>query len=397
MSTATRHTRHDLLAEKFVTQFADRAAVHDRENTFPFEDFRDLQESGYLALTVPAELGGGGADLPRLCEEQELLATGAPATALAANMHLFTVGLAAELWQESKDEKIEFLLRAVAENQLIVGSSISEEETGGNNFRHATAKAERVDGAFRVTGRKIFCSLSPVMTAFTSHALYEGGENGPEIVHFLVFRETEGLEITDNWDALGMRATGSNDVVLNDVFIPDDLVFVRRPAGKLDGFAINAHRWFDLTFAAVYTGLARGALEYALRHARERVRKPATTPISHTPKVQFLAAEMEIALTAAQAVVRQAAMDLRAGAADSPRQLAEVLTAKEIATANAISVVDNAMMIVGGLGYLKRSPLERLYRDVRAGKVHPPSGYDAKEIIGKAILDIPLDIDPQWR
>jgi alkylation response protein AidB-like acyl-CoA dehydrogenase len=105
---------------------------------------------------------------------------------------------------------------------------------------------------------------------------------------------------------------------------------------------------------------------------------------------------MEIALTSAWSAVRQAAMDLSATKADSPRQLAEVLTTKEIATTNAISVVDNAMLVLGGLSYLKRTPLERLYRDVRAGRVHPPVGYDSKEIIGKAILDIPLNIEPQW-
>lgn len=387
---------HIALARELAAKFAERADRHDRENSFPFDDYEDMRRSGYLGLTVPAELGGGGADLPRLCEAQEILAEGAPADALAVNMHLFTVGLAAELWRDSKDEKVEFLLRSVAEGALIVASSISEAETGGNDFRHATTSARRVDGGFVVSGRKIFCSLSPVMSGFATHALYEDPDKGSTIVHFMVFRDTPGLEINDNWDAMGMRATGSNDVTLTDVMVPDDLVVMRRPAGVLDSFAINSHRWFNLTFAAVYIGVATGAYHYALRHAGERVRKPSSTPMSHSPGVQFQAAEMEVALTAARAVVRQTAIELGSRPAATARQLAKVLVAKHIATNNAVQVVDTAMSVLGGLGYLKRTPLERIYRDVRAGKVHPPTGYDSLEIIGKAVLDIPLDIEPRW-
>jgi alkylation response protein AidB-like acyl-CoA dehydrogenase len=387
---------HIALARELAAAFAERADQHDRENSFPFDDFEDMRRSGYLGLTVPTELGGGGADLIELCEAQEALAEGAPATALAVNMHLFTVGLAAELWRDSKDEKVEFLLRAVAQGDLIVGSSISEAETGGNNFRHATTTVQRKDGGFLVNGRKIFCSLSPIMSGFATHALYEHPDDGPMIVHFMVLRDTPGLEIKDNWDAMGMRATGSNDVTMTDVFVPDDLVVMRRPAGVLDSFAINSHRWFGLTFAAVYIGVAAGAYRYAVRHARERVRKPGTTPISHSPGVQFHVAEMETSLTAARAVVRQTAAELGSAPAATAQQLAKVLVAKHIATENAVHVVDTAMSVLGGLGYLKRTPLERVYRDVRAGKVHPPTGYDSLEIIGKAVLDIPLDAEPRW-
>ncbi|HEX2312204.1 MAG TPA: acyl-CoA dehydrogenase, partial [Thermomonospora sp.] len=323
-------------------------------------------------------------------------AGGAPATALAANMHLFTVGLAAEMWRRHRDPRIEAMLSAVAAGELIVGSSISETETGGNNFRHATTRAERVDGGFRVTGRKIFCSLSPIMSGFTTHALHDDPVAGPTIVHFLVFRDTPGMEIADNWDALGMRATGSNDVRLDDVFVPDDLVLARRRAGVLDGFAIDAHRWFNLTFAAVYTGVAVGAYRQAVRHARERVRKPSSTPISHAPGVQFLVAEMRVAITAARSVIAQTARELEAEPGNTAETLAKVLTAKHIATGNAVEVVDRAMSVLGGLGYLRRTPMERLYRDVRAAKVHPPTGFDALEIIGKAALDIPLDVEPRW-
>jgi alkylation response protein AidB-like acyl-CoA dehydrogenase len=387
---------HTALARELAAKFSERAGRHDKENSFPFDDFEDMRQSGYLGLTAPAELGGGGADLMRLCEAQEILAEGAPATALGVNMHLFTVGLAAEMWQAAKDAKLEIMLRAVAQGELIVGSSISEAETGGNNFRHATTTAHRQDGGFVVNGRKIFCSISPVMSGFATHALYEDPDDGPKIVHFMVFRDTPGLEIKDNWDAMGMRPTGSNDVSMTDVFVPDDFVIMQRPAGVLDDFAIRAHRWFDLTFAAVYIGVAAGACRHALRHARERVRKPSVTPISHSPGVQFQAAEMEIALTAARSVVRQTAVELGSAPTATARQLAKVLVAKHIATDNAVRVVDMAMSVLGGLGYLKRTPIERLYRDVRAGKVHPPTGYDALEIIGKAVLDIPLDVEPRW-
>ena len=382
------------LARRHASDFRERVERHDRENSFPFEDFEDMRTSGYVGITVPRELGGAGANLLTLCRAQDALAQGAPATALGVNMHLFTVGLAAELWQETRDEKIEFFLRAVAEGNMIVAASISELETSGNNFRHAATRAERVDGGYKINGRKIFCSISPVMTALTSHALCDD-EDGARLIHFVALKGTEGLEVLDNWDAMGMRPTGSNDVVLKDVFIPDDLVMMERPADQLDDFAFNSHRWFNLTFGAVYTGVAASAKDFAEEYARDRVRKPYSHPIGHFPAIQFLIAEMEVAIETSRALVQQIAQELDQPAT-SAREFARALTAKYVASQNAVAVVDKAMSVTGGSGFLRRSPLERLYRDVRGAKVHPPQHYDALEIIGKAALGISLDADPRF-
>ncbi len=384
------------LAETHAEAFRERAERHDRENSFPFQDFDDMKESGYLAAPVPQELGGLGISLLGLCAAQEKLAEGAPATALGVNMHLFTVGLVAEMWRQDPDARTEMFLRGVGEGHMIVAASVSEAETSGNNFRHAATKAERVDGGYRITGRKIFCSISPVMTAYTSHALYEDPERGPLLVHFLMARESPGLEVLDNWDAMGMRPTGSNDIVMDGVFVPDELVVLERPAGHLDEFAINSNKWFGLTFGAVYTGVAGGAKSYVEQYAKDRVRKPYTRPMSHFPSVQFLVAEMEVRIQASRAILWKAAHELGHGPATTARELAAALTAKYVATENAVAIVDRAMSVTGGSGYLRRSPLERLYRDVRGAKVHPPSHYDALEIIGKATLDVPLDVEPRW-
>ena len=341
------------LARRHASDFRERVERHDRENSFPFEDFEDMRTSGYVGITVPRELGGAGANLLTLCRAQDALAQGAPATALGVNMHLFTIGLAAELWHET-----------------------------------------RVDGGYKINGRKIFCSISPVMTALTSHALCDD-EDGARLIHFVALKETEGLEVLDNWDAMGMRPTGSNDVVLKDVFIPDDLVMMERPADQLDDFAFNSHRWFNLTFGAVYTGVAASAKDFAEEYARDRVRKPYSHPIGHFPAIQFLIAEMEVAIETSRALVQQIAQELDQPAT-SAREFARALTAKYVASQNAVAVVDKAMSVTGGSGFLRRSPLERLYRDVRGAKVHPPQHYDALEIIGKAALGISLDADPRF-
>lgn len=386
VDTATAHAE----------EFRERAEQHDRENSFPFQDFEDMKGSGYLAAPVPQELGGGGIGLLGLCAAQEKLAEGAPATALGVNMHLFTVGLVAEIWKHEPEERTEAFLRAVAEGHMIVGASVSEAETSGNNFRHAATKAERVDGGYKISGRKIFCSISPVMTGYTSHALYEDPERGPLLIHFLAVRESEGLQVLDNWDAMGMRPTGSNDVVLDGVFVPDELVVMERPAGQLDGFAINSHKWFGLTFGAVYTGVAGGAKRYVEDYARDRVRKPYPRPMSHFPSIQFLVAEMEVLIQSSRAIVWKTAYELGGGPSEDPKDFAAALTAKYVATNNAVEIVDKAMSVTGGSGFLRNKPLERLYRDVRGAKVHPPSHYDALEIIGKAQLDVPLDVEPRW-
>ena len=384
------------IATRHAEAFQERAEKHDRENSFPFQDFEDMKESGYLAAPVPQELGGAGLSLLGLCAAQEKLAEGAPATALGVNMHLFSIGLVAEMWRHEPDERVEAFLRGVGEGHLIVGASVSEAETSGNNFRHAATRAERVEGGYRVTGRKIFASISPVMTAYTTHALYEDPDRGPLLVHFLVLRDSPGLEILDNWDAMGMRPTGSNDVVLNEVFVPDELVVAERPAGRLDEFAINSHKWFGLTFGAVYTGVAGGAKRYVEDYARERIRKPYPRPMSHFPSIQFLVAEMEVRIQASRALVWKTAHELGHGPATTEREFAAALTAKYLATENAVKIVDMAMSVTGGSGFLRNKPLERLYRDVRGAKVHPPSHYDALEIIGKAVLDVPLDEEPRW-
>lgn len=384
------------LARRHAERFRERAERHDRENSFPFEDFEEMRESGYLAITVPEELGGAGAGLLALCRAQEALAEGAPATALGANMHLFTVGLAAEMWRETRDDKLEFFLRAVASGDMVVAASISELETSGNNFRHAATRAERVDGGYKITGRKIFCSISPVMTALTSHALYDDPDGPPRIVHFVALRESPGLQVLDNWDAMGMRPTGSNDVVLEEVFIPDELVMMDRPADQLDDFAFNSHRWFNVSFAAVYTGVAAGAKNYAETYARERTRKPYSRPMSHFPSIQYLVAEMELAIETSRALVSQVATEFDRRPASTESDFARVLAAKYVAGENAVAVVDKAMSVTGGSGYLRRSPLERLYRDVRGAKVHPPQHFDVLEIVGKAALDVPLDEQPRW-
>jgi alkylation response protein AidB-like acyl-CoA dehydrogenase len=393
---ADRRRRMRELADRLAADFATRAAQHDREGDFPFENYRAMADAGYLGLTTPAELGGWGANLEELCLAQERLARGCQATALAVNMHLFAMGLQAQEWRQQPTPKTDALLRASAQGEVILAGTMSEAETG-SYIIFATTRATPVDGGFRVNGRKIFCSLGPAMTHFRSSAVFDDPSRGPTLIHFIVPAGTPGLELQNDWDAMGMRATGSHSIKLNDVYVPTEAVSAYRPPGVYDRFMIDFLAWFELSLASVYLGLAAAALELTIDFNAKRVRFPSSRPAAHHPGVQLAVGQMTLDLAAARALLYET---VRAWDADptwtGQQAVARICAAKHLATANAVRIVDRALDAVGGAGYFKRLPLERMYRDVRAGPIHTFNPDDAFEILGKTALGIPLDADPRW-
>src|SRR5258705_964135 len=215
------HTTDQILSDKLMHQFAERAAVYDRENRFFQEDFDDLRRAGYLTIPVPRELGGTGLTLAEVCREQRRLAYYAPATALGVNMHLYWVGVAADLWRNG-DTSLEWLLREAAAGEIFAAGHAES----GNDLPVllSTTKAERVEGGYRFTGRKSFGSLSPVWTYLGIHGMDTADPSKPKIVHAFMPRDTEGYRIDQTWDVLGMRATRSDDTILDGVFVPDRYV-----------------------------------------------------------------------------------------------------------------------------------------------------------------------------
>jgi alkylation response protein AidB-like acyl-CoA dehydrogenase len=374
------------LAGSLADRFAERAAEHDREATFPLENYEEMRGAGYLGLTVPEELGGRGASLHELILAQERLAMGDGSTALAVNMHVSPIGQLASLWRSSGDERLADVLRRAADGRLVYASMSAE--PGDPILMTSSTVAERVDGGYRVTGKKIFGTESAVCTEFSTRARYDDPDRGPQVLFFRVPRDAEGMRMKETWDTMGMRATRSDDFELDDVFVPDEAVFHSYPVGHFDATMLKTvWGWAMPTFGAVYLGIGAGALQFAREQVQARGRQD-------DPQVQHLFAEMEVLLETARAVLDRHAQEMDSGAlyTDLPVQdgMARAVLTKYVTTNNAVAIVDRALHVVGGAGYYRRFPLERMYRDVRAGPIMPYSNLEAHDLFGRTSLGIEI-------
>ncbi len=383
------------LAAELAADFAERAGDHDRDNSFPSENIDRLKETGYTALLIPEEYGGMGGDLEDFILCQEQLAQGCGATAIAINMHLFGLGAMVERASGTPQERLFF--EAIGRGRQIMGGGISEPETGGDWGLFAT-KARR-DGEFYVlNGRKTFTSLSPVIDLFMVMATLDEGGKEPRSATFLIPRGTPGLELIETWNSLGMRATASHDLSIKDVRVPAIAMSEPRAVGPIDEQAISLFSWFSYSVAAVYTGVAIAALKWTREFTGRFKPVNLPRPIKHLPGIQFAIAEAEALLAQSRALylgtARQYMADRAAFRGESG--LARPVMAKYVATNNAIRVVDLCMEAVGAHGMLKKFPMERYYRDVRAGVNHPLSNARARELIGKSALGISLAEQPRW-
>ena len=382
------------LDEEMLERFRARAAGYDRDNRFFDEDFAELRDLGYLTAAVPTERGGWGLSLAELAAEQRRLARYAPATALALCMHHYWVGMAADL-SRAGDPSSEWVLDDVMRGEVFAAGHAE----AGNDVPVAlsTTVATRVEGGYRLTGRKHFGSLAPVRTRLGAHAIDPDDPRGPMIVHAFVTSGSDGVEIVDTWDTLGMRATQSHDTKLDDVFVPDELVAAVVPAGDSTNLYFGFMSAWALTLIAnVYLGIAERAFEIAVETATTKtaVSIPRETFATH-PFVQHQIAEMYLELHGARAVLDALAADWSDGVDHGAEWGALVPSAKWRATTAAQFVVGRAMDVVGGASFFRRSELERLYRDVRAASYHPTTDAFTHEAVAKTVLRTAPD-DPRF-
>ena len=261
-TTVDSQIRTSRLTDEMLARFAERAPTYDRENRFFAEDFEDLR-AGYLKIAVPRDLGGDGLTL-EIATEQGRLAYRAR-TALAVNMHLYWLGVAGT----SRHLGDNWLRLAPARGGGGRGVRERAMVKAGNDCP-STAKAERVDGGYKFYGREQFGSLTPVWTRLGIHAMDTSDPSTPDSVHAFMPRDTPGYGILDTWDTLGMRATRSDDTVLEGAFVPDECIGHVRARGALDPFigAIFANAL--LNFGAIYYAVAERAADLAIASARKR-------------------------------------------------------------------------------------------------------------------------------
>ena len=393
--TSSSQPVKSVLTEEMLARFASRAASYDRENRFLEEDFEELRTTKYLLSPLPSEFGGAGMTLAEVCREQRLLAYHAPATALAVNMHLYWVGVAADLWRRG-DASLEWLLREAAAAEIFAAGHAES----GNDVPVllSTTKAERVEGGYRFTGRKHFGSLTPVWTRFGLHGMDTSTPGQPKIVHAFLPRDSAGYKIKETWDVLGMRATRSDDTVLENAFVPDRYVARVVPAGAagIDPFVIAVFAWALMGFGNVYYGLAQRALDQSITAVKSKGSLALSRSMAYHPEIQHAIAEMVIELESIGPHLETVAEDWSNGVDHGAHWPSKIFAAKYRAVEGSWRVVDLGLDVTGGLGIFRSAGYERLIRDARLGRIHPANSFLTHEVVAKTALDISLDEQPRW-
>jgi alkylation response protein AidB-like acyl-CoA dehydrogenase len=391
----TTRTNPSLLTEQLLAGIEARARRYDEQNRFFTEDFQELRDAGYLRLAVPQELGGFGLALADVVREQRRLAYHAAPTALAINMHLYWTGVAADLWRAG-DTSLTWLLQEAARGQVFAAGHAES----GNDIPVllSTTKAERVDGGYRFTGRKSFGSLSPVWTYLGIHAMDASDPAQPKIVHAFMPRETKGYRIEETWDVLGMRATRSDDTILDGAVVPDRYVARVVPAGAagIDPFVLGLFAWALLGFGNIYYALARRALDLTVETVKSKRSIALSRSMAYHAEVQHRVAVMGLALEGIEPHLERVAIDWSTGVNHGAAWPAKIFAAKYHAVEDAWKVVDQALDVAGGFGIFRRSPLEQLFRDARLGRIHPANSMLTHEIVAKTLLGISPDETPRW-
>lgn len=368
------------LAARVGAVAAEHAGAHDRDATFVTEAYAAMREHGYLALTVPTELGGLGATMRQVCYAQAELARHDGATALSVAMHTYLTLLAVYRHRRGAPDAAPVLRRVAGEGMVIATS-------GGSDWLWPTTTAVATAEGFRVSGRKTFCSQSPGATVVTTSAVVgEPGEDA-EVLHFSVPLAAPGVRIVETWDTLGMRGTASHDVLLEDVLVPADKIAGRRPYGEFGAPLLAAATHFAPVVGATYFGIAASARDAAVAAAAAGNRGPL--PLSALPRVHRQVGLMDAKLRGAWWALMGSLDETGGDFVATPAAMSTVMIAKRQAVSEAIEVVNIAMDVLGGRAFYRRSPVERAYRDVRAGTFHPLTPEATLAFAGKLALGDP--------
>ncbi len=369
-------TSFEAVIQELGPVFAERAASHDDADRFVAENYQALRDKRVFSALVPTELGGGGIPHSEMCHLLRELAAFCSSTALALSMHQHLV--AAQVWNYRHNRPGRALLERVAANELILVS------TGAADWMASTGSMERVDGGYRVRARKPFASGSPMGDLLITSAPYEDPTEGWQVLHFPVSLTAAGVRIEDDWRTLGMRATGSNTVVLKDIFVPDEAISVRRPRGEYHPLWNVVLTVALPLITSVYVGVGEAAAAIARREATAR---------RHEPELPILLGEMENELTTASI-----ALESMIAIANDYEVEPDIATAnamlmrKTIATRAALETAEKALQIVGGSGFYRARGIERLVRDAHGGQFHPLPEKQQQWFTGRLALGLsPID------
>jgi alkylation response protein AidB-like acyl-CoA dehydrogenase len=362
----------DAALEVLQTKFAERAAEHDRDGSFPVENFDLLREFGLLSLTVPCEFGGGGANLATTARVVRAVAYAEPATALVLTMqYVYQLGITQSTrWPRRVREIVQ---RDAVENGALINALRVEPDLGTPARGGLPATLARrvpgsVPGAWSVSGHKIYSTGIPVLTWLGVWGRTDEAE--PRTGFFLIHRSSPGIRVIESWDHLGMRASGSHEVVFENVIIPEDHAVDVRPPAEWTGIQ-GGHQniWMSVLLAEIYNAVARAGRDWLIQFAKTRVPSNLGAPLSTLPRFQEALGSIEALLWDNRALLDRAVEATDRGESLGVR---EGNLVKFTVTNNAISAVEKAIELTGNHGLDRRNPLERHYRDVLCGRIHTP-------------------------
>ncbi|MGO1590315.1 MAG: acyl-CoA dehydrogenase family protein [Ancrocorticia sp.] len=358
------------LSEELLSTIHSRAARHDAENVFPFDDLEDLKGAGYLGAFVPTEFGGGGLNLQEIAAEQTRLAKASPGTALGINMHQIIVGLGAHLVR-SGNARGEAILRDAVDGQLF-GFGISEPGNDLVLFGSTSSAEPDGEGGYSFTGTKIFNSLAPAWDKLLTFGRDDSGQDGVKSVFAILGRDGGGIEFKDDWDTLGMRSTQSQTLLLAGARAPESQILTRTDPGPSADpvvFGIFAH--FEILLAATYAGIGERAIEVAVEHVKTRKSVKNQTVYANDPDIRWRIASAALEMNAVGPQIRELAHDVDAGVDRGAMWMPQLSAAKNAAAEASLRTVEQCLRACGGSSYYSKHELSRLYRDVVAGLFQP--------------------------
>ena len=367
----------DLVArvEALGKDFAARAEVADETDSFVADNYAALKTSGLVEAAVPSELGGGGASVYELAQMLRVMAHHCSSTALAFAMHTHLVAVPSWRWTHQKIAAVEPLLKRVAAEKIIIATS------GGSDWVAGAGKAERVEGGYKITARKVFSSGSPAGSVFMTTAVLEEAGQDPMVLHFGIPMNSPNVRIDPVWKTLGMRGTASHDFIIDGHVVPEAAVALKRKAGEWHPlFQIIGTIAIPLIYG-VYVGVAESARDIAVNLAKKR---------RQDRHVLQLVGQMDSELLGAK-VAHSYMLDVVARNTPGAESINDVMMGRRLVASHAIRAVELAMEAAGGAGFYRAQGLERRFRDVQGARYHPMQPGPQAEYAGAMALGMPID------
>ena len=379
MNTVTKlkpgKTDFAAIAEKLGKDFAACAEVADETDSFVADNYAALKTSGLVEAAVPVELGGGGASVHELAEMLRTLAHHCSSTALAFAMHTHLVTVPSWRWSHQKVAAVEPLLKRIAAEKIFLSTS------GGSDWVAGAGKAERVEGGYKITARKVFSSGAPAGSIFMTTAVLEEVGAEPMVLHFGIPMNSPNLRIDPVWKTFGMRGTASHDVIIEGHVVPEAAVALKRKAGEWHPlFQIIGTIAIPLIYG-VYLGVAESARDIAVKLAKKR---------RSDHNILQLVGQMDSELLGAR-VAHSYMLDVVARNTPGAESINEVMMGRRLVAAHAIRAVELAMEAAGGAGFYRAQGLERRFRDVQGARYHPMQPGQQAEYAGAMALGMPID------